>query len=202
VVLYRTYAGKLFDLEAGGAYAAFKAGDGTSLARHARTAMAILGDIQDVLAVCPSYSINATIAEACSVKGHNSLLPETIRQNCLNQRYTTNDVYEQFGGDYIPRTEAYFDLLAGKIAKGESTVAFKELEEPFKKIDETYRMQGWSAPAQEGDPVERVAKRFAQDLVDWKREGACLEFPKTGRLSMGTSHRPDVVRDDRSEKAK
>ena len=161
VVLYRTYAGKFFDIEAGSAYSAFKAGDKASLANHSQAAMAILRAIQDVLAVCPSYSINKTIAEACSVKGHNSLLPETIRQNCLNQRYTTNDVYEQFGGDYIPRTGAYFDLLATKIAKGESTVALKELEEPFRKIDETYRMQGWSAPAQKGDPVARVAKHFA-----------------------------------------
>jgi hypothetical protein len=136
------------------------------LAERSRAAMAILRDIQDVLAVCPSYSIDETIAEACSVKGHNSLLPETIRQNCLNQRYTTNDVYEQFGGDYLPRTRAYFDLLAKKIGRGERTVARQELDETFEKIDAAYRLEGWSAPAQDGDPVRRVAERFAALTFD------------------------------------
>jgi hypothetical protein len=36
------------------------------------------------------------------------------------------------------------------------------------------------------------------NLVDWKYEGACFEFPKDPWLSQGTSHRPNVLYNDRT----
>lgn len=36
----------------------------------------------------------------------------------------------------------------------------------------------------------------SKNLVDWKYEGACFDFPETGWLSLGTSHRPSVLYND------
>jgi hypothetical protein len=116
----------------------------------------------DVLSVCPSYSINKTIAEACEVKGHNPRLPELIRQACLNVGYVNNDVYEQFEGQYIPKTRAYFDLLAAKLARGKRTVRRSELKAEFERISDNYRANGWTGPRRTGDPVRLVAGALAK----------------------------------------
>jgi len=161
LTLFRSYAACRFAREAAGASAAFASGDRGELSARRAGCMSVLAAIRDVLAVCPSYSVNRTIAEACSVPGHNRYLPETIRQNCINWRYTTNDVYEQFGGDYIPRTEAWLDLLDARLREGRKTVERAELDERFAAIDESYRKNGWSGPPVTGDPVEAVLRARA-----------------------------------------
>jgi hypothetical protein len=40
----------------------------------------------------------------------------------------------------------------------------------------------------------------SKNLVDWKYEGACFEFPKDGWLAKGTSHRPNVLYNDTTRK--
>ena len=40
----------------------------------------------------------------------------------------------------------------------------------------------------------------SKNLVDWKYEGVCLQFPKDGWLAQGTSHRPNVLACDRTGK--
>ena len=40
----------------------------------------------------------------------------------------------------------------------------------------------------------------SKNLIDWKYEGVCLQFPKTGWLSLGTSHRPNVIYCDKTGK--
>jgi len=69
----------------------------------------------------------------------------------------------------------------------------------------------WYGTSYEGNPQGIWGRRAAhlqkgfnvyssKNLVDWKHEGVCLEFPKTGRLATGTSHRPNVLRCDRTGK--
>ena len=41
----------------------------------------------------------------------------------------------------------------------------------------------------------------SKNLVDWKYEGACLQFPKNGWLAQGTSHRPNVLACDKTGKS-
>jgi len=40
----------------------------------------------------------------------------------------------------------------------------------------------------------------SKNLVDWKYEGVCLQFPKQGWLAQGTSHRPNVLACDKTGK--
>lgn len=40
----------------------------------------------------------------------------------------------------------------------------------------------------------------SKNLVDWNYEGTCFQFPKTGWLAQGTSHRPNVLYCDRTGK--
>jgi hypothetical protein len=40
----------------------------------------------------------------------------------------------------------------------------------------------------------------SENLVDWKYEGVCFNFPKTGWLSFGTSHRTNVLFNNRTGK--
>jgi hypothetical protein len=40
----------------------------------------------------------------------------------------------------------------------------------------------------------------SENLVDWKKEGVCFEFPKTGWLALGTSHRPNVLFNEKTGK--
>ncbi len=160
VVVFRALAGKTFNQQAGLAYLAWKAMDMQAFKAARPKAMKIMTWIQDVLSVIPSYSINRTIAEARSVKGSNKLIPEMIRNNSINGDYINQDVYEQFPGQYIPRMTAYFDLLEKKIAEKDKHLEYAELQPVFKKIDDRYRMKGWSGPVKKGDPVEKVARYF------------------------------------------
>jgi hypothetical protein len=172
VAIFRSYAGKCFEREAASALLAFSTGNKAAFARRRTRALAVLAAIVDVLSVCPSYSINKTIAEACAVEGHNPRLPELIRQACLNVGYVNNDVYEQFEGQYIPKTRAYFDLLAAKLARGERTVARRELKAEFERISDNYRANGWTGRHRTGDPVKLVA-------------GALAKIGASGRASAG-----------------
>ena len=40
----------------------------------------------------------------------------------------------------------------------------------------------------------------SKNLVDWKYEGVCMQFPKDGWLARGTSHRPNVLYNDKTGK--
>ena len=40
----------------------------------------------------------------------------------------------------------------------------------------------------------------SKNLVDWKYEGVCTAFPKEGWLAKGTSHRPNVLYNDKTGK--
>ncbi len=160
VVIFRAYAATRFAYETGSAYLAFAAGNRAAVGRHQRRALAILNAITQVLAVCPSYSINKTIAEACKVRGHNTALPEMIRQACVNVGYVNNDVYEQFPGQYIPKTRAYFDVLAKKLAKGDTTITRRDVKAEFERITKDYRDHGWAGPTRKGDAVALVARHM------------------------------------------
>lgn len=157
VAVFRSYAGKCFEREAGDAYLAFVAGKRKAFERHRGRAMKVLDTIPRVLSACPSYSINKTIAEACAVEGRHPRLPELIRQACINVGYVNNDVYEQFPGQYIPKTNAYFACLARKLDERKHTVTRRDLKADFDRISTAYRELGWSGPSRAGDPVALVA---------------------------------------------
>jgi outer membrane protein assembly factor BamB len=56
----------------------------------------------------------------------------------------------------------------------------------------------WGRP---GAKLQRPFNAYSsRDLVDWKLEGPCLEFPKEGRFALGTCHRPNVLHDERGGK--
>jgi len=158
VVVFRAYAATMFRYETANAWFAFRAGDKAAYELHRDRAMIALQSISDVLAVCPSYSVNKTIAEASSVPGASKFIPEAVRQACVNWRYVVNDVYEQFEGDYIPKTKAYFAHLDMLLAKGVTNAGPGGLAPLFSQIDQTYRKQGWTGEPKTGDPVKIVAQ--------------------------------------------
>lgn len=175
VVLLRTYASKCFNWETACAFKAFKAGDKKAFKTHRGRAMEILGIIRDVLALCPTYSANKTIAEASSVPGSNKFIPNMVRQACINWNYVMNDVYEQFDGQYIPRMKAYFNTLESQMERKVNTVSYANVAPLFPPIDNNYRDNGWSPeqPAS-GDPVDAVAAALEMPCLK-----ACLVSIKT-----------------------
>jgi hypothetical protein len=69
----------------------------------------------------------------------------------------------------------------------------------------------WYGTSYKGNPKGRWGLRGSKlqngfnvygsrNLVDWKYEGVCLEFPRTGWLSTGTSHRPNVLFNEKTRK--
>ncbi len=162
VIVLREYAARCFALAIADAYNAYTAGDEAAVRKHRARCERILALLTGVLATMPSYSINRTIEDACSVPGHNPRLPEMIRQACLNVAYVYNDVYEQFPGIYTAKTNAWFDLLEAKLAKGDRRgINGKELKEKFEQIEGHYRNNGWSGPIG-GDTIAAAAKTFAE----------------------------------------
>lgn len=171
IVVFRTFVEKYFHLEAGKAYLAFKDGAKKAFQKRRDRAINVPSLLADVLSACPSYSINRTISDACRVRGHNRHLPEMIRQACINVGYVNNDVYEQFHGQYIPRTQAYFDLLSDKLARGDRTITRKDLKAEFQAVDENYRKKGWKGKKSvSSDPVGRVTRHFKTLLVSFRSE--------------------------------
>jgi alpha-N-acetylglucosaminidase len=161
VVVFLNYAAKRFQREAGDAYIAFRKGDKRRFRKYRRRAMDVVNAVPEVLAVCPSYSINRTIKEACSVKGRSRYLPEIIRQACINVGYVNNDVYEQFPGQYIPMTVAVFGMMERKIGTGNRVIYRKDLKKDFERIQAAYRMNGWNPRKRAaGDPVRTVERVF------------------------------------------
>ena len=69
----------------------------------------------------------------------------------------------------------------------------------------------WYGTSYQGNPKGLFGRKAAslqkafhcyrsKNLVDWKFEGACFEFPKNGWLAQGTSHRPNVLFNDKTHK--
>ena len=69
----------------------------------------------------------------------------------------------------------------------------------------------WYGTSYKGNPAGVWGRKGAQlqqgfncysskNLVDWKYEGVCLQFPKDGWLAQGTSHRPNVLACDKTGK--
>ena len=69
----------------------------------------------------------------------------------------------------------------------------------------------WYGMSYRGNPTGLWGRRAAalqnglncyssKNLVDWKYEGVCLQFPKNGWLAQGTSHRPNVLACDKTGK--
>ncbi|MEA3477418.1 MAG: alpha-N-acetylglucosaminidase TIM-barrel domain-containing protein [Bacteroidota bacterium] len=162
VAIYRSYTGKLFNLQSATAFYAFSNSDKANFEKYRDRSMAILDAIADVLSGCPSYSINKTIKEATSVPGHNKRLAEIIRHATIQSDYTSNDVYEQFGGYYIPRMRAYFELLDKKLAAGDTTVTKADMTDKLQEISHNYQLNGWTSSAKPAEPVLAVAKHFKQ----------------------------------------
>lgn len=162
VVVFRSFAGKLFNTQAAQVYFAFKRGDKQTFVHHRDRAMTCMASLQDVLSACPSYSLNETIAAACSVPGYNKYLPEMIRQGCLNHDYTHNDVYEQFGGFYIPRMLSYFQHLHSQLDKTERMVTLAEVQALSDPIADNFRKNGWVGPdLKPRDALELASQHFA-----------------------------------------
>jgi len=176
VVIYRSYMGKLFNLQAATAYYAFGNGDKENFEKYRDCSMAILDAIADVLSGCPSYSINKMTEEVTSVPGHNEKLPEMIRNGGINADYSTLDVYEQFGGYYIPRMKYYFEMLEGKLDTGDTQITKAEVSAKLEELKDDYRANGWSSSANPVEPISEVAKHFKNfSLLDNNKDNQKIE---------------------------
>jgi len=176
VAIYRSYMGKLFNIQSATAYYAFGNGDKANFIKYRDRSMAILDAIADVLSGCPSYSINKMIEEVTSVPGHNPKLGNMIRNGGINHDYSTLDVYEQFSGYYIPRMEYYFEVLEKKLAAGEVQVTKGELRPRLEELKVSYRDNGWSSSAKPSEPVSAAA-RHLKKTADWTddKQGVKIE---------------------------
>jgi hypothetical protein len=69
----------------------------------------------------------------------------------------------------------------------------------------------WYGTSYKGNPTGLWGRKAAhlqrgfncyssKNLVDWKCEGVCFEFPKEGWLAQGTSHRPNVLYSGKTDK--
>jgi hypothetical protein len=195
--------GKLFNIQAATAFFAFSNGDKAGFEKYRDRSMVVLDSIADVLSGCPSYSINKTIREACSVPGHNAKLPEMIRWATIQSDYTTNDVYEQFGGYYIPRMKSYFEVLEKKLAAGDASITKADMADRLKEISDHYRRHGWSSRAKPAEPLSAVSEHF-KTFAAWAcdKQAAKIEaaFRAKNKPDPKNAGAFDFVAPDRTDK--
>ena len=156
----RTYLAHVFNWAVLDAYDAFCAGDGERLSRSADVCRECLRHIEAILSTRPDFSLQAQIDWGASVPGANPHLAWYMKQHCINDLYSANEVYEQLHWYYGPRMEVYLGELEARYARGVREVAWSDIAEPCDAIQQRWLNDDIAMPAEErfgGTPLEAVA---------------------------------------------
>ncbi|MBN1346674.1 MAG: alpha-N-acetylglucosaminidase C-terminal domain-containing protein [Phycisphaerae bacterium] len=124
----RTYLAHLLNYAVLNAYDGFKRGDARQVKQSAGLARECLAKTEAILSTRPDFSLQAQIDRAMKIPGANSFLPWYMKQHCVNDLYSANEVYEQLHWYYGPRAEVYLSELEARAAKGVKMITWKDIE--------------------------------------------------------------------------
>jgi hypothetical protein len=168
-----TYLAHVFNYAVVSAYKAFKAGDTELLSACTELAYTGLLQIERVLSTRPDYSLQRQIDRCMAVPGVNPHLPWYMKQHCVNDLYSVNDVYEQIHWFYAPRFDVYLNELRKRAAEGKTTIAWADIAPRCEEIRARWL---------EGDITVPAGARFAGTPLEAVREAMDEVVPVCNRL--------------------
>jgi len=124
----RTYLAHVFNWAVLDAYRALNQGKAKRVAASVAMARRCLKHIEAILSTRPDFSLQAQIERAMKVPGANPYLPWYMKQHCVNDLYSANEVYEQLHWYYGPRMAVYLGELEARAARGVKTITWKDVE--------------------------------------------------------------------------
>jgi hypothetical protein len=157
----RTWRAHLFNVAVLSAYDAFRRGDAQEVKRSVGLARESLAAIEAILATRPDFSLQAQIDRAMKVPGANPYLPWYMKQHCVNDLYSANEVYEELHWYYAPRAEVYLGELESRAAKGVKTITWKDIEARCNAIQTRWLEGDIAVPEEQrfkGTPLQAVAE--------------------------------------------
>ncbi len=143
----RTYLAHVFNWAVLDAYRAFQQGKPDRVKSSAALARRCLSHIEAVLSTRPDFSLQAQIERGMKVPGANPHLPWYMKQHCVNDLYSANEVYEQLHWYYGPRMDVYLKELETRAAKGVKTITWKDIEAPCGAIHRRWLEKDIAVPA-------------------------------------------------------
>lgn len=159
----RTYLAHVFNWAVLRAYDAFSSGDSATMVDNVDLARQCLRLTEDIFTTRPDFSLQKQIAWAMSIPGANPRLAWYIKQHCINDLYSANEVYEQLRLYYGPRMEVYFSELAARAAQGMRTIEWKDIADRCGAIQKKWLEEDIAISETEkfqGSTIEAVGAGF------------------------------------------
>ena len=113
----RQYLANVFNWATIRAYQSFKKGDVDNMNSSIEKARNCLKHIGMILSTRADFSLQRQIDWAMQVPKSNPYLPWYMKQHCVNDLYSANEVYEQMHWFYTPRMEVYFNELQKRVSQ-------------------------------------------------------------------------------------
>ncbi|HPO13308.1 MAG TPA: alpha-N-acetylglucosaminidase TIM-barrel domain-containing protein [Candidatus Hydrogenedentes bacterium] len=158
-----TYIAHVFNWAVMGAYDAFSAGDAAAMQKNIDVARQCLRLIDAILSTRPDFSLQKQIMWAMNIPGANSYLPWYMKQHCINDLYSANEVFEQLHWYYTPRMDVYFSELETRAAQGIKTIEWKDIADRCAAIQKRWLEEDIAVPENEmfqGSTIEAVSEAF------------------------------------------
>lgn len=155
----RTYLAHVFNWAVLDAYDAFGHGDAPRLRRSADLARQCLRHVAAILSTRPDFWLQPQIDRCTAVPGANPHLAWYMKQHCINDLYSANEVYEQLHWYYGPRMEVYLSELESRAAAGTRNVAWADIADRCNAIQARWLDQDIRVPDHEryhGAPLNAV----------------------------------------------
>ena len=159
----RTYLAHVFNAATIDAFRAFERQDAEAVKSSADLAGKCLEHIEAILSTRPDFSLGRQIEGAMQVPGANPHLPWYMKQHCINDLYSANEVYEQLHWYYAPRMKVYFAELEKRVAEGVTTIAWDDIAERCNAIQNRWLNEDITVPDDEkfpGATMEAVVTAF------------------------------------------
>jgi len=173
----RQYLATIFNWAVIDAFRALGKGNAKRVTSRATLARECLKHIDAILSTRPDFSLKAQIDQAMQVPGANPHLPWYMKQHCINDLYSANEVYEQLHWYYAPRMEVYFAELEKRAAVGVKTIAWADIADRCNAIQKRWLDEDIAVPDKEKSPgtaMEAVVAAF--ETIDPTKESPLLRF--------------------------
>ena len=159
----RTYLAHVFNWAVIQAYKALGQGNADAVTTHVDRARGCLEHIEAILSTRPDFSLHAQIEWAMQVPGANPHLPWYMKQHCINDLYSANEVYEQLHWYYGPRMDVYFAELEQRASQGVTTIAWGDIADRCNAIQARWLDEDIAVPEEKkfsGTTLEAVLRAF------------------------------------------
>lgn len=161
----RTAMGHAFNWKVLDAYRALRQGDPERAGRSARKADECLALVEALLGADPSFSLQVQIDRAMAVPGVNPGVAWLMKQHCINDLYSANDVYEQMRLFYRPRMTVYLDELLRRSRAGVRTIEWADIAPKCDAIRARWLQEEIRVPAGLRDP--RGRREIVAEVARW-----------------------------------